>query len=76
MERLGRGLGIANLAILGVLRFFAMWEGDSFLVLAVTANQQVCQSSAAWSSAEATRKAEFGRGHRETRDLAGRAVGI
>jgi len=76
MEVLGRGLGIANLAILGVLRFFAMWEGDSFLVLAVVANEQVGQSSAAWRAAEATREAGFGRGHRETRDLAGRAVGI
>jgi hypothetical protein len=39
MEVLGRGLGIANLAILGVLCFFAMWERDSFFVLAVTANE-------------------------------------
>ena len=76
MEALGGGLGIANLAILGILRFFTMWEGDFFFVLAVTANEQVCQSSAAWSAAEATRKSGFGRGHRETRDLAGGAVGV
>lgn len=76
MERLGRGLGIANLAILGVLRFFTVREQDFFVVLAVVANEQVCQSSAAWSAAEATRKAGFGRGHREPRDLAGGASRI
>jgi hypothetical protein len=59
----GEELGIANLAILGVLRFIAMREGDSFLVLAVTANEQVYQSSAARSAAEATWKAGFCRGH-------------
>ena len=75
MEVMGGGLRIANLAILGILRFFAIWEGDSFLVLAVVANEQVCQSSPTWGAAEATRKAGFGRGHRETRDFAGGAVG-
>jgi hypothetical protein len=72
----GKELGIANLAILGVLRFIAMQEGDSFLVLAVTANEQVGQSSAAWGAAEATGKAGFCRGYREPRDLAGGAVGV
>ncbi len=76
MERLGRELGIANLAILGVLRFFAMREGDFGFVLAVTANEQVGQSSAAWGAAEATREAGYCRGHREPRDLARGAVGI
>ena len=76
MERLGRELGIANLAILGVLRFFAMWEGDFGFVLAVTANEQVGQSSAARGAAEATREAGFCRGYRETWELAGGAVGI
>jgi len=76
MEVLGRDLGIANLAILGVLRFFTMREGNFFLMLAVVANEQVCQSSAAWGAAEATWKAGFGRGHRETRYLAGGASRI
>jgi hypothetical protein len=76
MEVLVRELGIANLAILGVFRFFSMGEKDFFFVAAVTANEQVCQSSAAWGAAEATREAWFCRGHRETRDLARGAVGI
>jgi hypothetical protein len=75
MEVLGRELGIANLAILGVFRFFSVWKLYFFLVLAVMANEQMGQCSAAWSAAEATREAGFCRSHRETRQLAGRAVG-
>jgi hypothetical protein len=72
----GKGLGIANLAILGVFRFFAMREGDFFFVLAVTANEQMCQSSAAWGAAEATGKTGFCRGYGVTGELARRAEGI
>ncbi len=51
MEVLGRELGIANLAILGVFRFFSMGKKDFFFVAAVIAKEQVGQCCVAWGAA-------------------------